>query len=75
MLSTCYVCGTTKDIRPYGPHGSMICFACMKASPDREREAGLQFGTQLAACGDVAVIDSTGVGPYPLEHSKIKELL
>lgn len=73
MLSACYVCGTTKDIRPYGPHGSMICFSCMKASPKREAEAKLQFGAQLAACGDVAVIDDTGAGPYTLEHANFPE--
>lgn len=62
---TCYVCGTTKDIRPYGPRGSMICFACMRADSKREAEAKTQFLTQLEACGDVAAIDGTDIGPYP----------
>ena len=63
----CYLCGTADEIRPYGPRGSMICFDCMIASPEREAEAKRQFGAQLDACGDVAAIDGSSAGPYPLD--------
>lgn len=64
----CCHCPATSDLRPYGPKGAMICFDCMKASPEREDEAKRQFGAQLNASGPVAVLDGTSVGPYPLEH-------
>lgn len=61
----CHYCNEPGNLRPYGPKGAMICFACMKASPGREAEAKRRFGLQLAACGDVAVIDGSQAGPYP----------
>lgn len=46
---TCCVCNLPGDLRPYGPKGADICFTCMKGSPERETEAGRQFGGLLAA--------------------------
>jgi hypothetical protein len=46
----------------------MICFRCMKATPEREAEAARQFASQLEFAGPTAVIDGTEVGPYPVEH-------
>lgn len=74
---TCYVCHKDEsdpevELRPYGPKGAFICFDCMISSPEREAEAKRQFGAQLDACGDVAVVDGSHVGPYPLEHSALK---
>lgn len=63
----CNYCGTTKDLRPYGPRGSMVCFACAMETPERKAEAMRNFETQLRACGPVAVIDGSEVGPYPLQ--------
>jgi hypothetical protein len=39
----CYICGVSKDLRPYGEGGKPICFPCMKATPEREREAEKMF--------------------------------
>lgn len=66
----CYLCSATDEIRPYGPRGAMICFDCMMASPEREAEAKRQFGAQLDACGDAAIIDGSNVGPYPLDGGR-----
>lgn len=64
-IKKCYVCEKPGDLRPYGPKCAMICFPCMISSPGREAEAIKQFRAQLDACGPVAVIDGTEVGPYP----------
>jgi len=65
----CYHCGSpTEELRPYGPKGAMICFPCMKSSPERESEAKRNFAAQLSACGSVALI-GTEAGPYPAEHN------
>ncbi len=66
----CYLCGRRDEIRPYGPNASWICFDCMIASPEREADAKRQFGAQLDACGDVAVIDGSSAGPYPLDGGR-----
>jgi len=65
----CYYCDKTSDLRPYGPRGSMVCFQCAMSTPDRQSETERNFRVQLDACGDVAVIDETEVGPYPFKHS------
>lgn len=64
----CHYCDTAHDLRPYGPRGSMVCFECAMASPERRAETGRNFGVQLDAAGPVVVIDGTKVGPYPAEH-------
>lgn len=65
----CHYCDKTSDLRPYGPRGTMICFPCMKASPDREGEAISNYKAQLKASGRFACIDGTEVGPYPAKHA------
>ena len=77
MDRACCFCGTTKDIRPYGPGGKDMCFKCMKdpAHPEREREAKQRFLGQLSMSGDVAVLDDANqVGPRPAT-SQERELL
>ena len=64
---TCHYCGKTKELRPYGPRGSMVCFDCAMATPERKRETEQAMATQLNAIKGVAVI-GTEVGPYPLEN-------
>lgn len=66
----CHYCNEPGDLRPYGPRGAMICFDCMKASPDREAAARCQFLAQIDACGPVAVIDGSHVGPYPYSKER-----
>lgn len=65
----CHYCIKTHDLRPYGPRGAMVCFGCMKSSPEREAEAARNFGAQLSASGPMACIDGTHAGPYPAEHA------
>lgn len=67
----CYYCDATGDLRPYGPNGSMVCFPCATATPEREAEAERNFISQLNACGSVAIIDGSGAGPYPAEHHPV----
>ena len=67
-MITCHYCGTSRDLRPYGPKHAMVCFACATETPDREREARQNFAVQLASAGPVACIDGTEVGPYPHQH-------
>jgi len=69
----CHYCATTTDLRPYGPRGSMVCFSCAMATPEREAETGRNFGSQLDAAGPVACIDGTEVGPYPAKHALAAE--
>ena len=65
----CYYCGTSDDLRPYGPGGAPLCFPCMKADPAREEEAERQFtviteAAEAASPYGVAVITPDGVSPY-----------
>lgn len=62
----CHYCETTSDLRPYGPRGAMVCFDCAMSTPERAEETTRNFHAQLLACGRVAVIDGSHVGPYPL---------
>ena len=64
----CYYCSTTCDLRPYGPHGAMVCFNCATSTPEREAETQRNFGTQLDAAGPIALIEGTEIGPYPVKH-------
>lgn len=66
----CHYCGTTNDLRPYGPKGAMVCFDCAMSTPERKAEAEYNFAVQLDAAGPVAMIDGTEVGPYPAKHAK-----
>lgn len=64
---TCSLCNMVAELRPYGPRGAMICFQCAMA-PERKAETERAFLAQLDACGPVAVIDGSEVGPYPLKR-------
>jgi len=67
----CVYCGCSDDeLRPYGPNGSMVCFACAMLTPDREEETKKNFISQLETISGVAVIGSDA-GPYPLEHNPV----
>jgi hypothetical protein len=68
-VNACCYCGTTEaDLRPYGPKGAWLCFPCMKATPEREREAEANFGALLdaaAAVGGNVVTIGNEDGPRP----------
>ena len=68
MTSKCYICKRIEDVRPYGKGGRSICFKCMKATPEREREAERQFGARLQQAGRIAVL--TEKGPRPATPSE-----
>ena len=70
-MKNCTICNQEKELRPYGKGGALICFECMKATPETEEEAKKQFAMQLGACGEIGVIGEE-VGPYPFKHYKEK---
>lgn len=74
QTEVCYICKKPGDLRPYGERSAMICFDCMKATPEREAEAGRQFIMQLNACGEVAVV-GTSAGPIPISRSSLSAVL
>ena len=68
--------GRQVELRPYGPGGAFVCFQCMTATPERERQAKRNFGIQLEAAevagGGVSVLD--GGAPEPASDD-VKEIL
>ncbi len=70
MQAKCGVCNKDDDCRPYGAGGGRICYPCMKACPEREREAERQFEALFNAAAAVSpfvLIDGVnGTGPAPL---------
>jgi hypothetical protein len=67
----CHYCDTTKDVRPYGPRGSGICFDCMQADPEREKAAAASFQAQMEAAEAMSPIGAVVInlgngGPQPL---------
>lgn len=66
MADRCYYCGPTdRELRPYGPGGSSVCFPCATETPEREEAAKNAFGAQLEAVGAVSetVAVGTDLGP------------
>lgn len=64
----CHYCEATNDLRPYGPQGSMVCFPCATATPERNAEAKRNFLAQLDVSGPGPVLIGTEAGPYPAQH-------
>lgn len=63
-MSTCYYCGPTdKELRPYGPGGSTVCFPCATKTPEREKRTKANFGVQLDAINAVGPAVLTDNGP------------
>lgn len=61
----CFYCQSDeKEMRPYGPKCSMVCFDCAMSTTERQIETNENFSLQLAACGDNVVI-GTEAGPIP----------
>ena len=68
---SCHYCSTTdRDLRPYGPGGSWVCFPCTTETPEREKQAQSAFGALLdgseaiSPTGLVAIGESTGPRPF-----------
>lgn len=67
MNRTCYLCapGAAKtDLRPYGPRGEWVCFACAFATPERQAQTEQSFSAQLESSGPVGIIGEE-TGPRP----------
>ena len=68
----CIYCESTEEeLRPYGPNGSMVCFPCAMSTKERQEEAKYMFLTQLAACGEGAII-GTEAGPIPATRKNLQ---
>lgn len=70
-MSTCHWCGPTeRELRPYGPGGSDICYPCMMADPAREKAASQNFGALLEGAEIVGdgIVTLTPSGPQPGVH-------
>lgn len=76
-MKQCHYCGCTKDLRPYGPDGTFVCFPC-GTSPEHAKETQKNFDDQLVAAAKVSrfVIFDSENGPVPAESDpQFKELL
>lgn len=67
---TCYICHKpNQDTRPYGHGGQSICFPCMIADPEREKEATKNFRALLEAAlaaGNGLAMSGVENGPIPV---------
>lgn len=68
---TCHYCGPTdRELRPYGPGGSTVCFPCATATPGRDQAAKRAFGALLdcaeaiSTTGVVAIGEASGPRPF-----------
>ena len=60
-MRSCHYCkDSSKEMRPYGPNGSSVCFPCAMATPERKTQAMRQLGKRFEAAGEVAVLGPDG---------------
>ncbi len=71
-MKKCYLCGTDKELRPYGPKGEWVCGPCAMSTPERKRQTEQSYENQLSVCGDVAVV---GLDVGPTTFKSINPLL
>lgn len=76
--NACHYCQTTeKELRPYGPGGSWVCFPCATETPEREAQAKGAFGALLdgaeAISPSLAVRIGTSEGPTPFDPDDIDD--
>lgn len=71
LSPSCYYCGPTdRELRPYGPGGSDVCFPCATATPERDAAAKAAFGALLdgaeaiSTTGVVAIGEQSGPRPF-----------
>lgn len=76
----CHYCGVTepakgepfdrnRELRPYGPGGSWVCYPCASTPERREQteaNMGLAFGMAEAASPLGSVVIGAGMAPSPL---------
>lgn len=73
----CSYCQQPGDLRPYGPKGTLVCFPCATATPERETETATQFITMLYSALDasdtgVVIMDPENGALIPLESEEKK---
>ena len=77
MIACCH-CGTTEQLRPYGPGGAPICFACAQASPERKAETEAAMAAIFnasAAMSDIgAVLLHSESGFHPFTSADAAEI-
>jgi len=75
-MKTCYYCGSTgKELRPYGPGGSDVCFPCAMETPEREAEAKSIFGVLTDMTGSLGVtLIGTEQGPINVDIEDIEKM-
>lgn len=69
-----YGCGATADLRPYGPGGEFVCFACA-TTPERNDETAGRFLSLLDANQAIApvVVIGTEEGPQPFDMGESRQ--
>lgn len=79
-MDGCHYCGTTeRELRPYGPGGSPLCFSCLKdpEHPEREAQAKRAFSVQMDASevvgGGVSTLGANGPRPATKREQRIAE--
>lgn len=77
MARSCYYCGPTdKELRPYGPGGSTVCFPCATATPEREQAAAGAYGALLDATTSLGLTAiGTDAGPVNVDAEDIEQEL
>lgn len=74
MKEACCYCGSSdKELRPYGPNGSPLCFPCMKSDKTIEASAREIFIGQLnaaAVAGQGHVVLGETTEPRPLQNRR-----
>jgi hypothetical protein len=73
----CHYCGPTdREMRPYGPGGSWVCFPCATATPEREEKAKGAFGALLDGANAISPSGVVAIGeqggPRPFDPSEVK---
>lgn len=75
-VPACHYCGTTeKELRPYGPGGTWVCFPCATATPERESAMEAAFvalldgATAISTTGIVAIGQEAGPRPFDPEEA------
>lgn len=72
---SCHYCGPTdRELRPYGPGGTDVCFPCATATPEREQSAKNAFGTLLDGAEVISsgpVMIGSDEGPIPFDPERL----
>lgn len=53
-----------RELRPYGPGGTNICFECATSTPKANAEAKRQFGAKLKEAGPRSFLTEDGPLPF-----------